>query len=225
MATYQLPNGKILTVNDEIVTYVSRNLEPYRGFHIFMRAVAEICKRRPNAQIIIVGGDEVSYGQKLAKGHTWRKKMLKEIIVDESRVHFLGRVPYQSYLQVLKISSGHVYLTVPFVLSWSMLEAMAVGCAVIGSNTAPVREVMEHEKNGLLVDFFSPVNIADVVDTVLDSATELGQAARKTILDRYTIEQGIGKYIELFDSLLATKALATDIPSISTQSMNLLQSI
>ena len=93
--------------------------------------------------------------------------MLKEISIDKSRVHFLGRVPYQNYLQALQISSVHIYLTIPFVLSWSMLEAMAVGCPVIGSNTAPVREVIENGKNGQLVDFFSMTEIADAVDKLI----------------------------------------------------------
>lgn len=130
--------------------------------------------------------------------------MLQEVTIDESRVHFLGRVPYQHYLQVLQISSAHIYLTVPFVLSWSMLEAMAAGCAVIASNTSPVSEVINHGKNGLLVDFFSPDEIADAVDKLLDNPAKyqkMRQAARKTILDRYSIQQGIKKYMELFDLL------------------------
>ncbi|HPN02353.1 MAG TPA: glycosyltransferase family 4 protein [Methylotenera sp.] len=199
-ASYQLPNGVILTAADEVITYVSRNLEPYRGFHQFMRAVEIICQRRPNAQILIIGGDDISYGRKLAKGKTWRQIMLKELRIDESRVHFLGKVPYQQYLQALQISSAHIYLTVPFVLSWSMLEAMAIECAVIASNTSPVREVIKHDKNGLLVDFFSPTEIADVVDKLLDNPKKyqkMRQAARKIILDKYTIQQGIQQYIDL----------------------------
>lgn len=204
-ATYQLPSGKMLTANDEVITYVARNLEPYRGFHTLMRAVELICKRRPKVQILIIGGDEISYGRKLAKGETWRQKMLKEVSVDESRVHFLGRIPYQNYLQALQISSAHIYLTVPFVLSWSMLEAMSVECAVIASNTAPVSEVIKHGKNGLLVEFFSLEEIVQTVDSILDNPEKyqnIRQTARKTILDQYTIEQGIKQYLDLFDSIV-----------------------
>ncbi len=202
-ATFQLPNGKTLSKSDEVVTYVARNLEPYRGFHSLMRAVALICKRRPQAQILIVGGDGISYGRKLPKGETWRQKMLKEVNIDESRVHFLGNLPYQEYLKILQISSAHIYLTVPFVLSWSMLEAMAAGCVVIGSDTAPVREVIDHRRNGMLVDFFSPTEIADAIDEVLDNKKneELDLRARQTVLDNYSIDQGVKKYIELFKAL------------------------
>jgi len=206
-ASYQLPNGAILTAKDEVITYVSRNLEPYRGFHQFMRAVEIICQRRPNAQILIIGGDDISYGRKLAKGRTWRQIMLKEVSVDENRVHFLGKMPYQDYLRVLQISSAHIYLTVPFVLSWSMLEAMSVECAVVASNTAPVSEVIKHGKNGLLVDFFSPTEIADTVDKLLDNPKKyqkMRQVARKTILDKYTIQQGVEQYVNLIELLVKT---------------------
>jgi glycosyltransferase involved in cell wall biosynthesis len=200
-ASFRLPNGATLTASDEVITYVSRNLEPYRGFHQFMRVAELICKRRPNTHILVVGGDEVSYGRKLAKGESWRQKMLKEVKIDNSRVHFLGKVSYQHYLQVLQISSAHIYLTVPFVLSWSMLEAMSAGCVVIASNTAPVTEVIQHEKNGILVDFFSPDEIANTINKVLDHPKKhqkMRQAARKTILDKYNIEQGINQYMNLF---------------------------
>lgn len=202
-ASYQLPNGTTLTATDEVITYASRNLEPYRGFHQFMRAVEIICQRRPNAQILIIGGDDVSYGRKLPKGDTWRQKMRKEVHIDENRVHFLGKVPYQQYLQVLQISSAHIYLTVPFVLSWSMLEAMATECAVIASDTAPVREVINDGENGLLVNFFSPKEIADAVDKLFDNPKKyqkMRQTARQTILDQYSIEQGVKQYMDLLIS-------------------------
>jgi glycosyltransferase involved in cell wall biosynthesis len=204
-ANFILPNGIALSVKDEVITFVSRNLEPYRGIHQLMRAVEIICERRPTAQFLIVGGDEVSYGRKLAKGKCWRELLLKEIKVDENRVHFLGRVPYKDYLKILQISSTHIYLTVPFVLSWSMLEAMAIECNVIASNTAPVTEVIKHGKNGLLVDFFSPLDIADSVDKVLDNPKQyqkMRQAARQTILDGYTINLGIERYISLFKQVI-----------------------
>jgi glycosyltransferase involved in cell wall biosynthesis len=146
----------------ELITYVARNLEPYRGFHVFMRAIPEIQRRRPKARIVIVGGDAVSYSPRLPPGQTYRERMLRELDgkIDLARVSFLGRIPYRDYLALLRRSSVHVYLTYPFVLSWSLLEAMASGCLVIGSRTQPVEEVIAHGVNGLLVDFFSPEKIA-----------------------------------------------------------------
>ncbi|TCV82366.1 glycosyltransferase [Sulfurirhabdus autotrophica] len=203
--TFTLPNGKVLTQQDQVITYVSRNLEPYRGFHQFMRAVPEICRRHPNSQIVIVGGDEVSYGQKLPNNQTWREKLLQEISIDPHRVHFLGKIPYAHYLALLQVSTAHIYLTVPFVLSWSMLEAMAAGCLVIGSDTAPVREVLQHGKNGLLVDFFSPQQIADAVDEVLghpDRMHSIRQAARQTIVEQYEVQQSLRQYQAVISCLL-----------------------
>lgn len=197
VSSLKLPNGLILTKNDQVVTYVARNLEPYRGFHIFMRAVAEICKRKPNVHIVIVGGDDVSYGSRLPKGDSYRKQALAEVEINFERVHFLGKIPYQQYLDVLSVSSVHVYLTVPFVLSWSMLEAMSAGCLVIGSDTRPVREVIRDGENGILVDFFSPSAIFDAIVTAIDSPEafhSLRHAARMTIVDNYTLEMGINGY-------------------------------
>lgn len=184
--------GVTLTAKDEVITFVSRNLEPYRGFHIFMRALPEIIKQRPKAHILIVGGDEVSYGKQLAQG-TYRQRALQEVgsQLDPSRVHFLGKIPYSDYLRILQVSTTHVYLTYPFVLSWSMLEAMATGCLVIGSRTPPVEEVIKHNKNGLLVDFFSPKEIVEAVNSVCEHKTRmqhLRDEARKTIIETYDFE-------------------------------------
>lgn len=185
-------SGLTLTANDEVITFVNRNLEPYRGFHVFMRALPDLLVRRPKAQVLIIGGDDVSYGKKLERG-TYRQRALQELgsSFDASRVHFLGRVPYADYLRILQISTAHVYLTYPFVLSWSMLEAMAAGCLVIGSRTAPVEEVLKHEKNGLLVDFFSPQEIVAAVQRVCEDKSklkDLRDAARQTILKSYDFE-------------------------------------
>ena len=151
-----LVDGITLGCNDEVITYAARNLEPYRGFHIFMRALPAILKRRPKAHVLIVGGDQVSYGRLPPRGETYRSLMLKEVgkSLDMKRVHFIGWTPYDEYLKALQVSSAHVYLTYPFVLSWSMLEAMASGCMVIGSRTAPVQEVIRDGANGRLVEFF-----------------------------------------------------------------------
>lgn len=203
-ATLTLPDGRVLTKADNVITYVARNLEPYRGFHIFMRAVEEICKRRKDCHIVIVGGDEISYGKAAEGAQNYREKMQSEVKIDVNRVHFLGRIPYNIYLSVLQISSAYVYLTVPFVLSWSALEAMAAGCVVIGSDTSPVKEMIEHGKNGLLVDFFSPTGIADAVDEVLNTPDRMQgvkQRARRFICENYHINQSIKKYENLLENL------------------------
>jgi len=191
-AFLRLPQKNItLTRRDEVITFVSRNLEPYRGFHTFMRALPDLLKARPKAHVIIVGGNDVSYGRRLAKS-TYREKYLAEIggRYDPSRVHFVGKLPYATFLRVLQVSTAHVYLTYPFVLSWSMMEAMAAGCLVIGSRTAPVQEVITDGENGLLVDFFSTSELVEAIQKVCDDSTRmqaLRDEARRTILDRYDL--------------------------------------
>jgi glycosyltransferase involved in cell wall biosynthesis len=180
------------TAGEEIVTYVARNFEPYRGFPSFMRSLPKILSARPKARVLLVGGDEVSYGAKLPNGETYRKKMLEELgdSLDLTRVHFLGKVPYPAFVKVLQVSRVHVYLTYPFVLSWSMLEAMSAGCLVVGSRTQPVEEVLHHGGSGLLVDFFSPDEIAErVIESLEDGRAfaSLRQNARQTIIDRYDL--------------------------------------
>lgn len=182
-----------LTAKDEIVTYVARNLEPYRGFHTFMRALPEILRRRPKARAVIVGGDDVSYGAPPPPGSTFREVMLREVgtKLDMSRVHFLGQIDYASYLKVLQISSAHVYLSYPFVLSWSFVEAMAAGCLVIGSRTAPVMELLQDRRNGLSVDFFSAEELAERVSEALTRRKQLlglRKAARQHAVQHYGLK-------------------------------------
>ncbi|MBC3919659.1 glycosyltransferase [Undibacterium sp. CY18W] len=193
-ARFAIPDSDVeLTADDEVVTYVARNLEPYRGFPSFMRSLPSILANRPKAHILIVGGDETSYGPQLSSGITFREQLLQELgsSINSSRVHFLGKVPYSAYIRILQISSVHVYLTYPFVLSWSMLEAMSTGCIVVGSGTQPVEEVITDGENGLLVDIFSPKKIAQRVIDVLqepEAYAFLRQNARKTILERYDLK-------------------------------------
>jgi len=192
-AFIEFPHKKLrLTKTDEVITFVSRNLEPYRGFHVFMRALPELLKARPNAHVVIVGGSDVSYGRRPAKG-TYRELYLAEVgdRIDFSRVHFVGKVPYALFLRLLQVSTAHVYLTYPFVLSWSMMEAMAAGCLVIGSRTPPVEEVITHEKNGLLVDFFSSQQLVESIQRVCEEPTrmqEVRERARQTIVARYDLQ-------------------------------------
>lgn len=182
-----------LNKSNEIITFVNRNLEPYRGYHIFMRSLPALLKARPNAHVIIVGGDKVSYGAAAPDGQSWKSIFLNEVIndIDKSRVHFVGNLSYGNFLKVLQVSTVHVYLTYPFVLSWSLLEAMSVGCAVVGSKTAPVEEVIEHGVNGILVDFFDQEGLTQEIVKLLDNPKlrkELGQAARRTIMAKYDLK-------------------------------------
>lgn len=193
-ASLSLPgNGRVFSAGDEVVTYVARNLEPYRGFPSFMRSLPKILSARPKSQVLIVGGDDVSYGAPPTKGETYRQQLLEELgdSLDASRVHFLGKVPYPTFLKVLQVSRVHVYLTYPFVLSWSMLEAMAAGCLVVGSRTAPVKEVIRDGENGLLVDFFKPDEIAERVVNVLaepKNFADLRSQARQTVVEGYDLK-------------------------------------
>ncbi|MDG4646873.1 glycosyltransferase [Roseibacterium sp. SDUM158017] len=176
-----------VTRADEVFTYMARNLEPVRGFHVFMRALPHILNARPNARALIIGGNETSYGRKADEAGGYRARMEREVgdRLDWNRVHFLGRVPYTSYKQVIQVSRCHIYLTVPFVLSWSLLEAMAMGATIVASDTAPVREAVEHGKNGLLVDFFQPEALARQVVEVLErpeAHAPLGAEARRFVV-------------------------------------------
>lgn len=191
-AKLKIGDGVTLSAQDEVITYVARNLEPYRGFHIFMRALPELLARRPRAHVVIAGGDAVSYGNQLPPGENYKQKLLAEVgsRLDMRRVHFLGTVPYATLLKIYQISSVHVYLTYPFVLSWSLLEAMATGCAVVASRTAPVEEVIAEGQNGYLVDFFQTSELARRVEALLDHREHnhrLREQARKTIIERYDL--------------------------------------
>jgi glycosyltransferase involved in cell wall biosynthesis len=206
---------------EEIVTYVARGFEPHRGFPTFMRSLPKILAARPNARVLIVGGDEVSYGPKLPKGQSYRQKMLAELAgtLDTNRIFFLGKIPHSGFLKVLQISRVHVYLTYPFVLSWSMLEAMSAGCLVVGSRTPPVEEVIHHGGNGLLVDFFSPEQIADRVIEALDdhkSFASLRSNARQTIVDRYDLRSiCLPAHLRLLN-MMVTRDQRASVPALKS---------
>ena len=184
---------------DEIVTYVARGMEPYRGFPQFMEAVSILLKKRPNCHVVIVGDDRVAYGRSLPEGESYKKLMLDTYDYDLARLHFTGSLPYSQYLQVIQASSVHVYLTRPFVLSWSMLEVMSTGGLVLGSKTPPVEEVIEDGVNGLLVDFFAIDRIVERIEEVLDHPDKMANLrvkARETIQEKYDLSRLLPEHID-----------------------------
>ncbi len=179
-----------ITRDDEILTFMARNLERTRGFHVFMRALPEILEARPKARVLVIGGNGTSYGRESDHPGGLRGEMEAELghRVDWDRVHFLGQVPYDSYQQIIQISRCHLYLTMPFVLSWSCLEAMAMGATMVATDVAPVREAITHGETGLLVDFFDPSALAKQVTEVLahpDDYAHLGPNARAHVVEHY----------------------------------------
>ncbi|WP_415770864.1 glycosyltransferase family 4 protein [Pseudomonas sp. LB3P38] len=204
VTSVKLPGGHVIKAGQSIVTYVARNLEPYRGFHSFMRAIPYIQAQCPDAQIVIVGGDGVSYGRMPVGHENWRSKMVAELKVDLSRVHFSSKLPYTTYRAVLQVSKVHVYLTYPFVLSWSLLEAMASGCVVIASDTAPVKEVVVDGVNGVLVDFFDSEAMAGKVCNILKSSDDFSLIKESAIstASRFDVKHGVKGYFEIFDHVM-----------------------
>jgi glycosyltransferase involved in cell wall biosynthesis len=203
-ATFHLPGGQVLRAGDPVVTYVARNLEPYRGFHSFMRALPRIQEQHRGCHAVIVGGDGVSYGGKPDGVHaTWRARMLAEVgdRLDPARTHFLGRVPFADYTRLLQVSAAHVYLTYPFVLSWSLVEAMACGAYVVASDTAPVRDVLQDGWNGRMVPFFDGRALADAVLDGLESPSRTGALRRQAQSDasRFSCRAGQLRYEQVLD--------------------------
>ncbi len=192
-ASYQVPGGPLLKMGDEVLTFVNRNLEPYRGYHILMRALPKVMVARPELQVVMVGAHGSGYGPSPAGGKSWKNIFLDEVkdLIDLSRLHFTGRIPYGDLLNVLRVGRAHAYLSYPFVLSWSMLEAMSLGALVIGSDTAPVAEVIEDGVNGYLVDFFDVDSWAEKLIEVLtdpEAQMPIRRAARQHIIDTYDLQ-------------------------------------
>ena len=200
--TLKMATGQdlVLTRKDEVITFVNRNLEPYRGYHTFMRALPQLLKERPNARVLLVGADDVSYGARpdAAKygAAKWRDIFANEVRgqisdADWQRVHFLGQVPYQFFIPLLQLSTVHVYLTYPFVLSWSLLEAMSAGCAIVASDTEPLREAIVHNETGKLINFFDPTALVQSVCELLNNPeerTRLGANARAFAQANYDLQ-------------------------------------
>ncbi|GFK92237.1 Spore coat protein SA [Fundidesulfovibrio magnetotacticus] len=210
-ACFTLPDGRVLRAGDEVVTYLSRTLEPYRGFHSFMRALPRLLELRPNARVLVAGGEGRGYGPRPPDGAKgWLETCLRENPVDLERVHFLGPLAYPDFLKALQVSACHVYLTYPFVLSWSLIEALAAGCLVVGSSTAPLLEVIEHGRNGLLTDFFDAPALAGLIAAALSdvaSGAGIRREARRTAVERFDRSRVcLPAHLELLEGLLGERA-------------------
>jgi glycosyltransferase involved in cell wall biosynthesis len=202
-----LPGGHVLDGSRPLVTFIARTLEPLRGFHSFMRALPRLQMQHPDADIVLMGADDQpGYGAAPPEGQTWKSMLLGELggSLDLARLHFLGRIPHEQMIAILSRSDAHVYLSYPFTLSWSLLEAMACGCLIVASDTAPVRDAVRHGENGLLVDFFSPDEIASTVGAVLSAPEEfapLRRGALETVRDRYDqVRSGTPEWLHIIDT-------------------------
>jgi glycosyltransferase involved in cell wall biosynthesis len=204
-ATFTTDDGRTFRPGDRVVTYVARGADPFRGFKPFIEALAIVQAGDPQAEAIIVGDRSVYYGT----GHGTEQhfhEVMAEAGIDRTRTHFAGRLPYDVYRRVLQVSAAHVYLTVPFVLSWSALEALSAGCALVGSDTAPVREFVVHGENGLLADFFDPEAIALQISAALAGGAaidRLRRNARQTIVDRWSAESAVAHHTALVAKLFS----------------------
>ena len=193
---FKLDNGQALSRDDEVITFVNRALEPYRGFHVFMRSLPKLLAAKPHAQVLIVGKEGVSYGAQPPSGKSWETLFCDEVMPQltaqqRDRIHFLGNIEYARFISLIQVSRVHVYLTYPFVLSWSLLEAMSVGCSIVASDTQPLHEAIKHEETGKLVDFFDPAALADSVIGLLEDNVErerLGIAAREFAISNYDLK-------------------------------------
>ena len=203
--------GVEIAARDQLVTFVARDLEPYRGFHVLMRALPALLRARPNVRVVLVGGDGVSYGSRLTSG-TWREFMLRELggLLDSSRVHFPGRLDYDSYVRLLQRSDAHVYLTYPFVASWSLREAIACGCALVCSDTAPVREFVIHGQTGVLTPFFDPGALADRIAETLEGGAAV-EARRARARAWAEANLSMDDYLQQYEALIA-KITDTPVP-------------
>jgi glycosyltransferase involved in cell wall biosynthesis len=192
-ATWKWSEGRLeLKHGDPVITFVNRNLEPYRGYHRLMRSLPSIQEVCREAITVIVGGTAVSYGEEAPNGKSWKDIFLEEVRekVDMSRVLFTGPLPYSSYINLLQVSKCHIYFSYPFVLGWSCLEAMSAGALVVGSATQPVQEVIEDGVNGLLVDFFDEAFLAECVRKALDcdsAIRSMRENARKLIVSNFDL--------------------------------------
>lgn len=210
-ASFNIANKNItLTRQEEVITYAARALEPVRGFHVFMRALPKLLAQRPNAHVVIMGHEKASYGPEPGGNSSWLEKMLAEVgaDLDPDRVHVVGFLPKDQYRAVLQASKAHVYLTYPFILSWSLLEAMACGAPIVASDTAPITEFIKDGNTGTLFDFFDTTNLIETVIKQLDAEqsriNESTRAARDLIVRDFEQKVCVERLLKLIESRIDT---------------------
>jgi glycosyltransferase involved in cell wall biosynthesis len=205
-AQFTLPDGRKIDRATPVITYVARDLEPYRGFPQFMQAAEKVAKQHPEALFLVAGGDGVSYGAPAPDGRPWREVMMEQTGLDPSRIVFLGQIPHDQLVKLFQVSRAHVYLTYPFVLSWSVLEAMACGTPVIGSRTPPVEEIIQDGENGLLTDFWDPETLAGQISQAIrnpEKLTPLRENARRSIVDQFDLQRCLTRQTAALERLRA----------------------
>ncbi len=202
-ASVTLPDGRVLMASGPpVVTFAARDLEPYRGFPQALEAAAKVVRRRPDTIFVFVGGDGASYGMPPPGGGPWKDHLLAHIDIPPQNIVFPGVVPHSVLRQLFQISAAHIYLTYPFVLSWSVLEAMACGALIIGSDTAPVQEVISSGRNGLLVPFFDTDALAEAVLGALknpESHLGLRAQARSTVERNFRLKDCLARQIDIIE--------------------------
>jgi len=204
-APFELADGRVLAPGTPVVTHVNNHMEPLRGLHVFARALPRLLAEVPDAHAILIGQEKTSgYGAAAPDGLTWKEWAFRDLPIDPSRVHFLGKVPQDRMHAAMRLSTAHVYYTYPFVLSWSLAEAMALGCYVIGSDTAPVRDAIQDGVNGRLLPFtdhdaLSAALIAACRDP--DASAPLRLEARKTAEAMFSRAKGREAWLTLLREL------------------------
>ena len=204
-ATSRRVQDRAIPDNMKIVTYVSRGMESMRGFDIFMKVARRLAERRPDVLFVVVGQDRICYGGDLdvVGGRSFKDWVLNQEKYDLSRFIFPGLLPVPALAELLALTDLHIYLTVPFVLSWSMMNALACGATVLASNTEPVREMITHGQNGLLNDFFDIDGFVNQADAVLSRPGDyqrLGTAGTAMIHERYSLEVCLPQMLKLYEA-------------------------
>jgi len=194
---------EVLDDDLRVVTYVARGLEAMRGFDIFVRVANRIAAAMAKVVFVVVGAERTVYGNDLRhiRTKTFKEHVLRSERPDLRRFRFLGTIPAAQLVEVLSLSDLHVYLTVPFVLSWSLLNALACECVVLASDTAPVREVIQQDRTGILAGFGDVDGLATqaiAVLTDLRAYRRLGAAGRALVEERYSLDRTLPKLERLF---------------------------
>ncbi len=189
-----------------LLTYVSRGFESMRGFDIFLQVADAVCRQRSDVSVVIVGEDRVAYGgdNRFTNGLTFKEWTIQQHQPNLDRIHFVGRLPPSQLTQLLALSDLHLYLTVPFVLSWSLMNALSCGCTVLASDTAPVREVIREGENGFLCDFFNVQGFTEQALAILEKPEahrELGESARQRMLREYALPVCLEKMRRLYEEV------------------------